>query len=121
MNDQEPVVGDQMVAPSVSKRKRRKGDRLKLPPQIDPELAAVILFTKSQMASMLQVSVRMLDYLMQRREVSYLKLSGKIVRFRVEDVLRRLNEVALVTGPEVGTGTQKEGSTVTGNKAKGAL
>lgn len=67
-----------------------------LPPRIDPRLEAVVLFTKPQMAAMLQVSIRCLTDMMKRGEVPYLKVNGRIVRFRVEDVLRRLNEVVLV-------------------------
>jgi len=123
MNCKETGVGSQKVAPARPKSSRRKGERLRLPPEIDPELTAVLLFTKRQMAAMLQVSTRTLDYLMQRGEVSYLKLNGKLVRFRVEDVLRRLNEVALVAEPEAGeaggeggygAGTQLGGSTLAG-------
>jgi hypothetical protein len=69
-----------------------------LPPRIDPKLEAVVLFTKPQMAAMLQISIRCLNGLMQRGEISFLKLNGKLVRFRVEDALRRLSEVALVGG-----------------------
>jgi hypothetical protein len=70
--------------------------RQMLPPKIDPKLAAVILFTKPQMAAMLQISIRCLNDMMHRGEISYLKLNGKLVRFRVEDALQRLSEVALV-------------------------
>lgn len=75
-----------------------------LPPRIDPKLAAVVLFTKPQMAAMLQISVRCLTDMMKRGEVSYLKLNGRLVRFRVEDVLRRLTEVALVCNSNHGKG-----------------
>jgi excisionase family DNA binding protein len=67
-----------------------------LPPRIDPHLVAVLLFTKPQMAAMLQVSIRCLTDMMKRGEVTYLRLNGRLVRFRAEDVLRRLSEVALV-------------------------
>ena len=80
--------------------------RQMLPPRIKPHLAAVLLFTKPQMAAMLQVSIRCLSDMMKRGEVSYLKLNGRLVRFRSEDVLRRLNEVALVCNANDG----KEGA-----------
>ena len=67
-----------------------------LPPWIDPKLAGVVLFTKPQMAAMLQISVRTLCTMMKRGEVSYLRLNERLVRFRIEDVLRRLTEVGLV-------------------------
>ena len=37
-----------------------------LPPKVDPKLAAVALFTKPQMAAMLQISIRTLNDMMQR-------------------------------------------------------
>jgi predicted DNA-binding transcriptional regulator AlpA len=52
----------------------------------------VLLFTKPQMAAMLQVSERCLHEMMHRGEVSYLKIGGKIVRFQSEEVVRRLKE-----------------------------
>ena len=56
----------------------------------------VLLYTKRQMAGLLQVSLRCLDAMMQRGEISYLKINGRMVRFRIEDVNRRLNETSLV-------------------------
>jgi hypothetical protein len=56
----------------------------------------VLLFTKAQMAAAMQVSLRCLTGMMNRGEISYLKINGRIVRFRPEDALRRLNETTLV-------------------------
>jgi hypothetical protein len=56
----------------------------------------VLLYTKPQMAAALQVSLRCLTGMMNRGEISYLKINGRIVRFRPEDALRRLNETTLV-------------------------
>ena len=56
----------------------------------------VLLYTRFQMAELLQVSLRCLSEMMQRGEVSYLKINGRMVRFRIEDVNRRLNETSLV-------------------------
>ena len=56
----------------------------------------VLLYTRFQMAELLQVSLRCLGEMMQRGEVSYLKINGRMVRFRIEDVNRRLNETSLV-------------------------
>ena len=70
--------------------------RQALPPRTDPKLAAVVLFTKPQMAAMLQISIRCLTDMMRKGEIAYLKINNRIVRFRLEDVLRRINEVALI-------------------------
>jgi excisionase family DNA binding protein len=48
------------------------------------------------MAALLQVSVRCLNEMMARGEVSYLKIGGKLVRFRAAQVLRRLRDTSLV-------------------------
>ena len=56
----------------------------------------VLLHTKPQMAALLQVSVRCLNEMMARGEVSYLKIGGKLVRFRAAQVLRRLRDTSLV-------------------------
>jgi hypothetical protein len=56
----------------------------------------VLLYTKPQMAAALQVSLRCLTGMMNRGEISYLKINHRIVRFRPEDALRRLNETTLV-------------------------
>jgi predicted site-specific integrase-resolvase len=50
----------------------------------------VLLYTKRQMLALLQVSDRCLSNMMRRGEISYLKIGGKMVRFRIEDVNRRL-------------------------------
>lgn len=55
-----------------------------------------MLFTKPQIAGFLQVSVRCISDMMKRGEIPYLKLRGRFVRFRVEDVQRHLTETALV-------------------------
>ena len=70
--------------------------RQALPPRIDPKLAAVVLFTKPQMAAMLQISIRCLTDMMRRGEIAYLKINNRIVRFRLEDVNQRLGETVLV-------------------------
>ena len=56
----------------------------------------VFLYTVPQMAALMQVSIRCLCNMMQRGEVSYLKIGGKLVRFRIEDVNRRLTETVMV-------------------------
>ena len=56
----------------------------------------VLLYTKPQLAAALQVSVRGVTAMMRRGEIAYLKINGRLVRFRPEDALRRLNETSLV-------------------------
>ncbi len=59
-------------------------------------LAGHLFLTKPQLAGILQISVRCITDMMKRGELDYLKLRGRFVRFRLEDVQRRLNETALV-------------------------
>ncbi len=54
-----------------------------------------LFLTKEQLASALQVSVRCITKMMKRRELPYLKLSYRMVRFRLDAVAQRLTEAAL--------------------------
>ncbi len=56
----------------------------------------VVLLTKTQMAVALQVCPRTIDRMMARGEISYFKIGGRLVRFHIEEVLRRMRERALV-------------------------
>jgi excisionase family DNA binding protein len=56
----------------------------------------VLLYTKRQMAGLLQVSMRCLNEMMANGQISYLKIGGKLVRFRASHVLRRLKETSFV-------------------------
>lgn len=58
--------------------------------------AGHLFLTKPQMAGVLQVSVRCITDMMKRGEIPFLKLRGRFVRFRLEDVQRHLSEHALV-------------------------
>jgi len=84
------------VAPTSGNKERLP---VALPARIDRELAEVMLFTKPQMAAMLQISVRTLNNLMQQGDVSYVRIKGKLVRFSAEDVIQRLKEVGIVNPP----------------------
>jgi excisionase family DNA binding protein len=53
-------------------------------------------FTKLQLARLLQVSVTTLNLMMKRGELPFLKINNRLVRFRLEDVQRRLTETVLV-------------------------
>jgi excisionase family DNA binding protein len=48
------------------------------------------------MGCVLQVSIRTITAMMASGELPYLKLRGRFVRFRLEDVQRHLSEHALV-------------------------
>jgi excisionase family DNA binding protein len=49
------------------------------------------LLTKRGIASLLHISIRTLDTWMKKGLVPYIKVGGKTVRFRLEDVLQKLN------------------------------
>ena len=69
----------------------------------------VLLYTKAQMAAAMQISVRCLTGMMSRGDISYLKIHGRLVRFRPEDALRRVAETSLVwqsTAPKEGSNEQ---------------
>ena len=74
-------------------RNRENEDRV---PPIEEVPQGVLLYTKPQMAALLQVSIRCLTDMMRRGEVGYLKFRGKLVRFRASQVLRRLKETTYV-------------------------
>ncbi len=59
----------------------------------------VVALTKAQMAAALQISVRSLNGMMARGEVAYFQIGSRLVRFRIEDALKRMSETVLV--PEV--------------------
>lgn len=55
----------------------------------------VVGLTKKQMAAAFQVCPRTITDMMRRGEISYWKI-GRLVRFRMEDALKRMNETVLV-------------------------
>lgn len=79
------------------KTRANKESRAKILAALPPSDA--VFLTKAQMAALLQVSVRCITDMMKRGELPYLKLRGGFVRFRLEDVQRRLSETALVCHP----------------------
>ncbi len=60
------------------------------------QAAGVVALTKAQMAAALQISVRSLNGMMARGEVSFFKIGPRLVRFRIEDALKRMSETVLV-------------------------
>jgi len=56
----------------------------------------VVAITKAQMAGALQISVRSLNGMMARGEVSYFQIGPRLVRFSVEDAVNRMRQKVLV-------------------------
>jgi hypothetical protein len=52
--------------------------------------------TKAQMAGALQISVRSLNGMMARGEISFWRITPRLVRFRIEDAVKRMNDTVLV-------------------------
>ena len=55
----------------------------------------VVGLTKKQMAAAIQVCPRTITDMMRRGEISYFKI-GRLVRFQIEDALKRMREKILV-------------------------
>jgi len=62
----------------------------------------VVGLTKTQMAGAIQVSVRTLCGMMARQEIAYWRIGTRIVRFRIEDAVRRMNQTVLVSADDGG-------------------
>jgi excisionase family DNA binding protein len=54
------------------------------------------ILTKPELAKHLKVSIRTITEMMKRGELAYIKINGRLVRFRLEDVHARLTETCLV-------------------------
>jgi excisionase family DNA binding protein len=68
-----------------AREERRTGKRIQVT-HVEALPVGVLLYTKVQMATLLQVSVRCVERMMRGGELSYLKLNGRLVRFGLEDV-----------------------------------
>jgi excisionase family DNA binding protein len=89
--------------------RRQKGNTSPLPSPRSGEGEALTLaellargvvgLTKAQMAAAIQVCPRTITEMMRRGQISYWKI-GRLVRFRVEDAVKRMNETVLVTAEE---------------------
>lgn len=53
-----------------------------------------LLYTRDQVACLMQISVRSVDRFVQNGELTPARMPGRLVRFRREDVLRWLSEVS---------------------------
>jgi hypothetical protein len=63
--------------------------------------SGVVALTKTQMAAALQISVRSLKGMMHRGEIAYFKIGTDLVRFPVEEAMKRMSETVLVSAPQV--------------------
>jgi excisionase family DNA binding protein len=56
----------------------------------------VVALTKKQMAAAIQVCPRTITEMMRRGEIAYYRIGKRLVRFRIEDALKRMGETVLV-------------------------
>ena len=83
------------------RREERKGGEMRRRQNAKAELlgvqikAGVVCLTKAQMAAALQVSVRSLNGMMARGEIAYFKIGSRLVRFHLDEALKRMNETVL--------------------------
>ena len=66
-------------------------------------------YTKPEIAAIMRVSVRTVSEMMVRGEISYLKFNRRLVRFRLDDVNRRLTETVLFCHAEPGPSPSRTG------------
>ena len=71
--------------------------------------------TKPELAALLMVSVRCITNMMRRGELAYWKIGGRLVRFQLANVERRLNETVLACE---GRDSQRGGSNLAGGGAE---
>jgi excisionase family DNA binding protein len=60
------------------------------------QAAGVVAITKAQMAAALQVCPRTVTEMMRRGELAYYRIGTRLVRFRIEDAVKRMSETVLV-------------------------
>jgi hypothetical protein len=60
----------------------------------------VVGLTKAQMAGVIQISVRSLNGMIARGEIAYWRIGKRLLRFRIEDAVKRMNETVLVAAEE---------------------
>ncbi len=56
----------------------------------------VVALTKKQMAAAIQVCPRTITEMMRRGEIAYYRIGKRLVRFRMEDAVKRMSETVLV-------------------------
>jgi hypothetical protein len=76
---------------------RREGGELTL---AELQARGVVGLTKVQMAAALQVCPRTVTEMMRRGELAYYRIGKRIVRFRIEEAVKRMNETVLVPAEE---------------------
>jgi excisionase family DNA binding protein len=60
----------------------------------------VVGLTKKQMAAAIQVCPRTITEMMRRGELAYYRIGKRLVRFRIEDAIKRMGETVLVATEE---------------------
>ena len=60
----------------------------------------VVAITKGQMAAAIQVCPRTITEMMRRGEIAYYRIGRRLVRFRIEDAIKRMGETVLVRDVE---------------------
>jgi hypothetical protein len=88
------------VRRSISARLSRRGGEGAVLTLRELQAIGVVALTKTQMAGALQISVRSLNGMMARGEISFFRIGSRLVRFRVEDALKRMSETVLVAAEE---------------------
>jgi hypothetical protein len=58
--------------------------------------AEVVGLTKVQMAAALQVCPRTITEMMRRGEIAYFKIGPRLVRFHIDEAVKRMREKVLV-------------------------
>ncbi len=66
----------------------------------DLRASGVVGLTKKQMAAAIQVCPRTITEMMRRGELAYYRIGKRLVRFRVEDAIKRMGETVLVSAEE---------------------
>ncbi|HOH39804.1 MAG TPA: hypothetical protein PK807_05880 [Verrucomicrobiota bacterium] len=60
----------------------------------------VVGLNKAQMAGAIQISVRSLNGMIARGEISYWQIGKRIKRFNIEDAIQRMNKTVRVAAEE---------------------
>jgi excisionase family DNA binding protein len=88
-----------MRGPKSEVRSPKSGNRGQKAGVCSLAAEGVVGLTKAQMAAAIQVCPRTITEMMRRGQISYWKI-GRLVRFRMEDAVKRMNETVLVTAEE---------------------
>jgi hypothetical protein len=79
----------------MNARKKAKGESVG-----ELQARGVVALTKKQMAAALQVCPRTITEMMKRGDIGYFKIGRQIVRFSIEEALKKMSETVLVEAEE---------------------